>query len=115
MCNFISVVSIGKKLLCKSLCLDYFLDTQLLSEKLMEMHINLGLKWVFATVRLRLHVSCIHKTWIILQGLLKVNDDHIFLLASEVDGIPIRFAQLKPFYVFAHVTLTQTFEITERC
>jgi hypothetical protein len=50
------------------------LDIQLLDVKLMELHIKLGFKWVFAIVRLRLHVSCIHVTCFILQVLLKVNN-----------------------------------------
>ena len=76
----------------------------------MKTHIKFGQKWVFFIMRMKLHVFYIHKTWIILQGPLKVNDDQIFLLASEVDGIQIRFVQLKLFYVFSPLTLTQTFD-----
>jgi hypothetical protein len=56
--------------------------------------------------------SRIYKIEIIPQGLLKVGDDQISLLASEIDGIPIRFGQLNPFYVFAPVTHIQPFERT---
>jgi len=45
-------------------------------------------------------------TYIILQGLLKI-DDRIFLLASEIDGVATGFDRLKPFIYFSCATYTE--------